>query len=77
MLAEEDAIMSEIITFSPATSVFGFGALRRLPDTLKLRGFKRVLIITDPKIARVGILQKTLDLLKDSLSVEVLSLIHI
>ena len=71
MLAEEDTIMSEIITFSPATSVFGFGALRRLPDTLKLRGFKRVLIITDPKIARVGILQKTLDLLKDSLSVEV------
>ena len=63
--------MSEIITFSPAASVFGFGALKRLPDILKSRGFKRVLIITDPEIARVGILQKALDLLKGSFNVEV------
>jgi len=71
MLAKEDAVMSEIITFSPAASVFGFGALKRLPDTLKRRGFKRVLMITDPEVARVGILQKTLDLLKGSFNVEV------
>jgi hypothetical protein len=33
MLAKEDEVMSEIITFSPAASLFGFGALRRLPDS--------------------------------------------
>jgi alcohol dehydrogenase class IV len=71
MLAKEDEVMSEIITFSPAASLFGFGALRRLPDTLKRRGFKRVLVITAPEVARVGILQKTLDLLKGSFNVEV------
>jgi alcohol dehydrogenase class IV len=71
MLAKEVEVMSEIITFSPAASLFGFGALRRLPDTLKRRGFKRVLVITAPEVARVGILQKTLDLLKGSFNVEV------
>lgn len=63
--------MSEIITFSPSASLFGFGALKKLPDELESRGFKRVLIITDPQIARVGILQKVLDLLKGSFDVEV------
>jgi len=63
--------MSDIITFSPAASLFGFGALKRLPDTLKLRGLKRVLVITDPGVTRAGILQKTLDLLNGSFNVEV------
>ena len=71
MPTKEDEVMSEIITFSPAASLFGFGALKRLPDTLKLRGFKRVLVITDPGVTRAGILQKTLDLLNGSFSVEV------
>ena len=57
--------MSEIITFSPAPSVFGVGALNKLPDILKSRGFKRLLIITDLQIAKSGILERVLDLLKD------------
>ncbi|MBK5101384.1 MAG: iron-containing alcohol dehydrogenase [Desulfobacteraceae bacterium] len=63
--------MSQIITFSPAASVFGFGALEKLPNELKSRHFKRVLIITDPQIASVGILQKVLDLMEGSFDVEV------
>jgi len=71
MPTKEDEVMSEIITFSPATSLFGFGALKKLPDILKLRGFNRVLVITDPGVTRAGILQKTLDLLAGSFNVEV------
>ena len=63
--------MSQIVTFSPAASVFGFGALEKLPNELESRNFKHVLLITDPQIASVGILQKVLDLLKGSFDVEV------
>ena len=64
-------VMSQIITFSPAASVFGFGALEKLPNELESRNFKRLLIITDPQIAASGILQRTLDLLKRPFDVEV------
>jgi alcohol dehydrogenase class IV len=67
----KEILMSEIITFSPSTSIFGFGALEKLAETLGSRGFKRVLIITDLQIAGAGILQKVLDLLKGSFDVEV------
>ena len=63
--------MSQIVTFSPAASIFGFGALEKLPNELESRNFKHVLLITDPQIASVGILQKVLDLLKGSFDVEV------
>jgi alcohol dehydrogenase class IV len=62
--------MSEIITFTPSLSLFGFKALERLPELLKSRSFRRVLIITDPQLAASGILQRTLDLLKGSFEVE-------
>ena len=64
-------VMSQVITFSPAASVFGFGALEKLPNELESRNFKRLLIITDPQIAASGILQRTLDLLKRPFDVEV------
>jgi len=63
--------MSEIITLSPSPSLVGFGALRKLPKELESRGFKRILLITDPHIAASCILQRVLDLLKDSFDVEV------
>ena len=63
--------MSEIITFSPSPSLVGFGALGKLPRELESRGFKRILLITDPHIAASGILQRVLDLLKDSFDLEV------
>ena len=62
--------MSEIITFSPSPSLLGFGALAKLPEQLESRGFKRILIITDPQIAASGILQRVLDLLEGSFDIE-------
>jgi alcohol dehydrogenase class IV len=62
--------MSEIITFSPSLSLFGFGALAKLPEVLKSRGFKRILIITDPQVGASTILERVLDLLKGSFDVK-------
>jgi len=56
--------MSEIITFSPSPSIFGFGALNKLPETMRSRGFKRLLIMTDSQIAESGILERALHMLK-------------
>jgi len=56
--------MSEIVIFAPSPSIFGFGALKKLPDSFETRGFKRLLIITDPQIAESGILEQVLDMLK-------------
>jgi alcohol dehydrogenase class IV len=60
--------MAEIITFSPAPSVLGFGALNKLPEILGSRGVKHLLIITDSHIADSGILERVLDMLKDSIA---------
>jgi alcohol dehydrogenase class IV len=62
--------VSEIITFSPSPSLFGFGALAKLPEVLESRGFKRILVITDPQVGASDILQRILDLLKGSFDVE-------
>ena len=62
--------MSETITFSPAPSVLGFGALNKLPDLLGSRGVKRLLIITDSHIAESGILERVLDMLKSNIAYE-------
>jgi alcohol dehydrogenase class IV len=58
--------MSEIVTFAPSPSIFGFGALIKLPELLRSRNFKRLLIITDPQVGSSGILQRLVDLLKES-----------
>jgi alcohol dehydrogenase class IV len=63
--------MSEIITFAPSPSLFGFDALEKLPGALDSRGFKRVLILTDSHIAESGILRRVLDLLKGSMEFEI------
>lgn len=63
--------MSEIITFSPSPSLFGFDALQKTPEILATRGFKNLLIFTDPQIVKNGILQRVLDLLKNKIEYEV------
>jgi alcohol dehydrogenase class IV len=63
--------MSEMITFSPSPSLFGFGALTKLTGSLVSKGYKRLLIITDHQIAESGILDRALELLKGSIRVEV------
>ena len=63
--------MSEIISFSPSPSLFGFGALNKLSETLENRGYRRVLIFTDSQIVESGILQRVLDLLKERIEFDV------
>ena len=48
--------MAEVITFSPSPSIFGLGALKKLPEALQSRGYQRLLIFTDPQIVQSGIL---------------------
>jgi alcohol dehydrogenase class IV len=67
---KEDTSMSETITFSPAPSVLGFGALNKLPEILGSRGVQHLLIITDSQIADSGILERVLDMLKGSIAWE-------
>jgi alcohol dehydrogenase class IV len=62
--------MSETITFSPAPSFLGFGALNKLPEVLGSRGVKHLLIITDSQIAESGILERVLDMLKANITSE-------
>lgn len=62
--------MSETITFSPAPSVLGFGALNKLPEILDSRGVKQLLIITDSQIADSGILERVLEMLKGNIACE-------
>jgi len=67
---QEESIMSEIIKFSPSPCLLGFGSLNKLPEELESRGYRRVLVITDPQIAASGILQRVIDLLEGPFEVE-------
>ena len=62
--------MSEVIRIAFSPSLFGFGALSKLPDELRARNFRRILIITDPQISADGILDRVLTLLKGSFEIE-------
>jgi alcohol dehydrogenase class IV len=63
--------MAEVITFAPSPSLFGFGALEKLPGALESRNFKRVLIFTDSQIEESGILDRVVSLLKGSIEFDV------
>jgi alcohol dehydrogenase class IV len=63
--------MAGIIIFSPAPSLFGFGALDKLSESLQSRGYKRILVFTDSKIAESGILERVLGLIKGSIDYEI------
>ena len=62
--------MSELIRIALSPSLFGFGALSKLPNELRARDFRRILIITDPQISANGILDQVLTLLKGSFEIE-------
>jgi alcohol dehydrogenase class IV len=63
--------MAEIISFCPSLSIFGFGAVKQLPEILDRKNVHRLLIFTDAHIAKSGILQQVLDLLPRSIECEV------
>ncbi len=63
--------MAGIITFSPEPSLFGFGALEKLPESLQSRGYRRILVFTDSKIAESGILERVLGLFRGSVEYEI------
>jgi alcohol dehydrogenase class IV len=56
--------MGRLIKIAPSPSIFGFGALASLPEELRLRNFKKILAITDPQIAALGIFERVLNPLK-------------
>ncbi|QLL35111.1 hypothetical protein HG536_0H04870 [Torulaspora globosa] len=60
--------MSSSVTgfYIPPTSYFGEGALEESVAHLKKQGFGRVLIVTDPGIAKIGVSDKVANLLKNA-----------
>lgn len=48
------------------TSYFGKGAREVLPEEIKNRGFKKVLVVTDKSLYEVGVTDKVTQMLKDS-----------
>ena len=61
----------------PTTIRFGAGAIKELPDYLKLNNLKAPLLVTDPIIAELGFFKRIVNDLKDRLfSVQVFSEIH-
>ena len=62
--------MARLIRIAPSPSIFGFGALASLSEELRLRKFKKILVITDPQIAAGGILEQVLNPLKANFELE-------
>jgi len=61
----------------PTTIRFGAGAVRELPEHLKVNGFSRPLLVTDPVVLQLGFFKEIIkDLEARSMSVEVFSDIH-
>ena len=48
------------------TSYFGRGAREVLPEEIKARGFKKVLVVTDKSLYEVGVTKKVLQVLDDA-----------
>lgn len=58
-------MQKEIYPFrSPAQIIFGLGALDKLPHEIRAVNGKRVLVVSDPGIAKAGLLGKVEDILK-------------
>ncbi len=62
--------MGKLIQIAPSPSVFGYGALKSLTGELRLRKFKKILVITDPQISAGGILDQVLGPLKGDFELE-------
>ena len=48
------------------TSYFGKGARENLPEEIKARGFKKVLVVTDKALFEVGVTKKVTDVLDNA-----------
>ncbi len=48
------------------TSYHGSGAIKAIPDEIKNRGFKKVLVATDPDLIKFGVASKVTDLLDEA-----------
>lgn len=62
--------MARLIRIAPSPSIFGFGVLASLSEELRLRKFKKILVITDSQIAAGGILEQVLNPLKANFELE-------
>lgn len=49
----------------PQNVSFGVGGIRQLPDKLKTMGIKKVLVVSDPGIAKSGLVNKITNILTD------------
>ncbi|TAN01361.1 MAG: iron-containing alcohol dehydrogenase, partial [Rhizobiaceae bacterium] len=50
----------------PTTVRFGPGRIRELPEVLQAAGIKRPLFVTDPGLAKLPVVARTLKLLSDA-----------
>ena len=48
------------------TSYHGKGAINAIPDEVKARGFKKVLVASDPDLIKFGVSQKVTDVLDNA-----------
>ena len=55
------------------TSYFGFGAREVLPEEIKNRGYKKVLVVTDKSLFEIGLTKKVTDKLEEENLYDVLS----
>lgn len=57
--------MSTVTTWSfPTRIVFGAGAIQTLPDAVKAAGGKRVLLVCDPGVVKVGLAERVREVLE-------------
>ncbi len=52
--------------FGPVCSMFGYGCLGGLGDELRIRGYKKALIVTDRAIVELGIAAKVIEVLDNT-----------
>ena len=56
------------------TSYHGAGAINSIPDEIKARGFKKILVVTDPGLLKFGVTSKVTDILdREKISYSVFS----
>ena len=56
------------------TSYHGAGAINSIPDEIRARGFKKILVVTDPGLLKVGVTSKVTDILdREKISYSVFS----
>lgn len=49
--------------YAPKCSLFGYGSINGLGEEIHKRGYKKALVVTDPSLVELGIVQRVLDVL--------------